>query len=471
MNLKQQSATFVLAYLRFFAKWQLRKNKQAKIVGITGSAGKTSCQLAAWAALGKNKGRLKIKISHKANSESGIPLDILGLHIKNYSLLDWLRLMFLAPWQLLSNWQHFDVYLVEMGIDSPHSPKNMEYLLSIVQPQIAIMLNAKTIHSQNFDELVSEQDSQKRESAVLQLIAKEKSKLALSLPKNGLAIINRDDDNLWQWSRQTKAEIITFSDNLLQQTQDVDIRLNDWQVDLDGSRFVFAINQHLKQISADSRFLEIKLPNLVLGKHYAASLASAIALAYKLGLKNNEIKKNLENYLTPEPGRSTLLAGQKNSYILDSSYNASGMLEMIELSKHLAKSDQRVKRLIAILGDMRELGAEAAPHHQQLALQLAKDFDEIYLVGPLLKQYTQPILQRVIEHKNARLKKLETFVDSHLAGETLLKNLREGDLILVKGSQNTIYLEKAIELLLADKTMSKKVLCRQSAYWLKIKNQ
>ena len=104
MNIRNKLAPLVLCYLRFFAKLQLKKNHQAKIVGITGSAGKTSCQLAVLAALGKNKGRLKIKISSKANSESGIPLDILGLKVKNYSPLDWLRLILLAPWQLVTNW-------------------------------------------------------------------------------------------------------------------------------------------------------------------------------------------------------------------------------------------------------------------------------------------------------------------------------------------------------------------------------
>jgi len=67
MNIKNKLAPFILSYLRFFAKLQLKKNKQAKIVGITGSAGKTSCQLAILAVLGKNKARLKIKVSHRAN--------------------------------------------------------------------------------------------------------------------------------------------------------------------------------------------------------------------------------------------------------------------------------------------------------------------------------------------------------------------------------------------------------------------
>lgn len=469
MNIKDKLAPLVLSYLRFFAKLQLKKNKQAKIVGITGSAGKTTCQSAVLAALGKNKARLKVKISSKANSESGIPLDILGLRVKNYSLLDWLRLILLAPWKLLSNWEQFDIYVIEMGIDSPLPPKNMEYLLSIVQPQIAIMLNAKAIHSQNFDQFISEKDQDKREQAAIRLIAAEKSKLAQSLPSNGLAIINRDDSAIWQFSRQTQAEILSFGDNSTAQNHDLDLKLIDWQVNLDGSLFVFEVNNRLKQYNSGNRLIEINLKNLVLGRHHFSALASAILFAFKLGLKKTEIKKNLEKYWTLEPSRSTLLLGKNGSYILDSSYNASGMLEMIELAKELANNDQKIKRLVAIVGDIRELGEEAQVIHQEVAQALAGHFSEIYLVGPLMEKYALPILQSKINQDGAKIKKVEIFSDSKLAGKALLKNLQAGDLVLLKGSQNTIYLEKAVELLLNDQKIAKKVLCRQSDYWLNLK--
>jgi UDP-N-acetylmuramoyl-tripeptide--D-alanyl-D-alanine ligase len=464
--MKNKLAPLVLSYLRFFAKLQLKKNPQAKIVGITGSAGKTSCQLAVLAALGKNKGRLKIKISSKANSESGIPLDILGLKVKDYSTLDWARLMLLAPWQVLTNWQQFDVYVVEMGIDSPYPPKNMEYLLSIVQPQIAIILNAQAVHSQNFDALLTETDEQKRNIAIIKEIAKEKSKLAQSLSNSGLAIINRDDSAIWQFSRETKAEILSFG-----QKAEADLRFSDWQVNLDGSRFVFEINNNLKKQVPGSRNLEINLSKLIVGQHHSAALASAILLALKLGLNLSEIKNNIEKYWQLEAGRSSLLLGKKNSYLLDSSYNASGMLEMIRLSSQLAANDKRVKRLVAILGDMREMGKEAKLAHQALTQLLVKDFTELYLVGPLMEKYALAILKEKINKKEGKLRKVSTFSDSKLAGEALLKNLKAGDLALVKGSQNTIFLEKAVEVLLADNLVAKKVLCRQNPYWLKVKNE
>lgn len=471
MNLKTKLAPFVLSYLRFFAKLQLKKNKQAKIVGITGSAGKTSTQSAVLAALGKNKARLKIKINHKANSESGIPLDILGLKVKDYSSLDWLRLILLAPWQLLSNWEQFDVYVIEMGIDSPLPPKNMEYLLAIIQPQIAIMLNAKAIHSENFDQFINETDKDKREQAAIRLIAVEKSKLAQSLPSKGLAIINRDNQAIWEFSRQTQAEILTFGTNGGNIDHELDLKLIDWQVSLDGSRFIFEINNRLKKYHSGDRLLEIKLKDLILGKHHSATLASAILLAFKLGLKKGEIKRNLEKYWTIEPGRTSLLASKNNSHLLDSSYNASGMLEMIELAKNLASSDQKIKRLLAIVGDIRELGKEAQPIHQEVAQALADSFSEVYLVGPLMKDYALPILQDKIEKNEGKIRQVKTYLDSKLAGEDLAKKLEAGDLVLVKGSQNTIFLEKAVELLLEDEKSAKKVLCRQSQYWLDIKNQ
>ncbi|HPK08506.1 MAG TPA: Mur ligase family protein [Candidatus Woesebacteria bacterium] len=478
-NLKKKLAPFVLSYLRFFAKLQLKKNSQAKIIGITGSAGKTSCQSAVLAALGKNKARFKIKVSHKANSESGIPLDILGLRVKNYSPLDWLRLLLLAPWQLLTNWHQFDLYIIEMGIDSPLPPKNMDYLLSIVQPQIAIILNAKAIHSANFDQLLNETEQKQREQneteqkqreqAVIRLIAAEKSKLAQALPSSGLAIINRDDPAIWECSRQTQAEILTFGTAGGDAEHELDLKLIDWQVNLAGSHFIFEIRNHLKKYNSGSRLLELNLKNLVLGKHYSAALASAILLAFKLGLKKNEIKNNLEKYWTLEPGRSSLLVGKNNSYLLDSSYNASGMLEMIELTQQLISNDQHIKRALAIIGDIRELGAETQAIHQEVAQALAESFSEVYLVGPLMENYALPILQDKIKNGAGQIKQVKTYLDSQSAGKDLAKNLAAGDLVLVKGSQNTIFLEEAVALLLAEEKSAKKVLCRQSEYWLKLK--
>lgn len=136
--------------MRFWARLQLKKTAP-DVIGITGSAGKTSCRNAVKVILQE---KYKVKVSYKANSESGIPLNILGIKPCDYSTIDWLRMVILAPIKLLTNWQVFEKYVVEMGIDSPTPPKNMEYLLTIVRPRTGIFLNALPVHTAFFPEKI-----------------------------------------------------------------------------------------------------------------------------------------------------------------------------------------------------------------------------------------------------------------------------------------------------------------------------
>jgi len=72
------------------------------------------------------------------NSETGIPLGILGLKPKTYSKIEWLKLCAAAPANI--NYLEGTKYLIaEMGIDEPEPPKNMEYLLTILKPDIAVL--------------------------------------------------------------------------------------------------------------------------------------------------------------------------------------------------------------------------------------------------------------------------------------------------------------------------------------------
>lgn len=156
--MKKNISLFVLAYLKFLAKIQLKKirliqklkHRQLDIVGITGSAGKSSTLFACQSVLSPH---LKIKTNDGYNSESGLPLAIIGLKIKNYSFFSWLKILLLSPLKILINWQGFDVLILEMGVDSPIWPKNMDYLLSIVKPNIGIFLNVSSVHLNKFDSL------------------------------------------------------------------------------------------------------------------------------------------------------------------------------------------------------------------------------------------------------------------------------------------------------------------------------
>jgi UDP-N-acetylmuramoyl-tripeptide--D-alanyl-D-alanine ligase len=453
--MKQKLAMFVLLYLRFFARLQLKKNKACNVVGITGSAGKSSTRNAIYSVL---KSKYKVKASFKANSESGISLDILGLEMKNYSNLDWLRVLILAPIRLLSYFEKFDYYLVEMGIDSPNPPKNMDFLLSIIRPKMAVFLNAGLNHSFAFDHLTQETDPAERKKQIIREIAKEKAKLVLSLPKTGFAFLNFDDRNIREICQNIEAETYSFgSDNICDlQIIGHETQINEQEI---SSNFTFQIQRHYGKLKAKTQKLDIKIKNFLLPKHFAYGLASAILIGLKAGLDSKEIKDSLENHLNLPLGRATAIHGKNNSIIIDSSYNASSMKDMIEL---VAKIKNKGRKL-ALLGDMRELGKETKQIHEEIALLASKSFDQIFLVGQEMKNYALPIIQKYNVNQAAH------FENSKEAGEKITNLLKNGDVILVKGSQNTIFLEEAIKEMMKEEKEAKKLLCRQNSWWLSIK--
>ena len=337
-----------------------------------------------------------------------------------------------------------------MGVDSPHEPKNMAYLLKIIQPQIGVLLNAQDIHSAAFDALVTETDIKQRRAEITELIAQEKGKLLLSLAATGTAIFNQDDPQVRKVAQASSAHKLGFSHKT-----NSNLKLVDWQVSLAGSKFLF---------ERQDQQLKLHFKDVVLGQHYWTVLAAAILVAETVGLDWLSIKNNLEKYWQLEPGRSSLIEGVNQSYLLDSSYNASGMLEMIQLSQDLSH-DRKIKRSLAILGDMRELGTESQELHQLVAQKAAEQFSIIYLVGPLMKQYALPILQKASRNRRYAVKEVDAFVDSATAGRQLVREIKPGDLILLKGSQNTIFIEKATKILMGKPQLASKLLCRQSSWW------
>lgn len=458
--MKNKIALALLKYLRFFAKLQLLKNKNAKIIGITASAGKTSTRDAVYAVLNKKS---KVKITKKANSESGIPMHILGIKLKGYSLFNWLIVAILAPIKLLTNWEKFDYYIVEMGIDSPNPPKNMEFLLSILKPQISIFLNAGLAHSEPFDHLVKETDPKKREKLVITEIAKEKAKMVTQLNKNGLAILNFDDENVKETCKNTQAKICSIGKN-----KSNDISLLFWKTDWSNKKpttiFKFQIQNGFGNLSSGKKkneILEIRIENYLMAEHYAYSLAAAIAVGLRAGISSKEIKKRLETCFALPAGRSSVLDGINDSLIIDSSYNASSMMDLIEV---MGKAKSKGRK-IAVLGDIRELGDETTKTHQEIAKKAANIFDIIYLVGPLMREYALPILKKEI---NKKIEEVASFGQAKSAGSELKNIIKKDDLILFKGSQNTIYLEEAIVQIL-ENPENEKLLCRQDPYWKKIK--
>ena len=426
--MKKILSKLVLDYFRFLAKWQLEKNKQAIIIGVTGSAGKTSTRLAI-ACILKHRGHVKHSVN--ANSESGISLNILGLRPKSYSSLDWLRLVILAPIKLLTNWEHFDYYVVEMGIDSPDSPKNMSYLLSIIRPHVGVVLNASLTHSGSFDHLVKDMSPIRRAEKLVGVIAKEKMQLARGISSSGVAVINLDQKEFEKGKRDVGARLITFG-----KSSKADLQI------LPNFSFKYQGIVHklvLKDIFPD---------------YYSYTFAAAIAAVAAVGIPPSISAPHLVAYGAPA-GRMRIFSGVNGSTVIDSSYNASpsGMLEALKLLKSMSARHKK----IGVFGDMRELGISEKMAHKDLADWIPKYCDEAILYGDLTASHTMPVLESL---------KFPVHHFVHMAD--LIKYLRgaiiPGAYILFKGSQNKIFLERAVESILSSPSDSS-LLCRRGKYW------
>jgi UDP-N-acetylmuramoyl-tripeptide--D-alanyl-D-alanine ligase len=442
----------VLWYLRLLARIALVLNPP-EIIGVAGSVGKSSTRNALYAVL-KDAAPTKM-IS--GNSETGVPLGILGITASDFSVVSWILMVIRAPFGLLYL-RNTRYLIVEMGIDDPYPPKNMSYLLTILRPDIAISLNISPTHTEQFEKTLRERQArsipdEKKLQYILRRIAQEDTKI-ITASNCKVGIYNADDSYIKEQIDEylilhRKTTLLSFGKGTGN-----DISYGGYEVTLKGTRFTYLIKGETK-LEKIAIFLE----GYVLPKEYQEIIATAIITGYQLGIDLADIKTSLErNYSLPK-GRSTLLSGIHNSILVDSTYNASPSAVEAFLDLLTALKKQENRPAVFIFGDMRELGDEARMLHEKIARKIPDVIEYAYLVGPLTKDYVLPILK-----KSRKIKEVQWFPDALTAGKFLHEQLPSGSLILIKGSQNTIYLEETAALLLQN-LKDRKYLCRQDSFW------
>ena len=445
--MKKLIVRFVLTYLRIFAKLSLLIDRPT-VIGITGSAGKTSTREALYATL---KNRYKTHVIRKGNSETGVPLGILGLKVNSIgfssihkSIKDWTLLLLKAPMRIFFP-QKFQFVIVEMGIDDPYPPHNMEYLLSIVQPDIAVVLNAYPVHGERFEKVVSKPVTEKKLTTA---IAHEKVKLVTHNPRCKVAIFNKDNESITQFLDEVDIDTIIFGDS-----PENHISYVDHEITTENSTFTYKVGSR--------RSLKINIKGYVLPAAYREVFAAAILVGQYVGMDIPDIKASLEKNFTVAPGRSSLFSGQNGSILIDSSYNASGLETLLHMAKTLKTLTSRP--FVFVFGDIRELGKATKHEHERIAETLPGLVDYLYTVGPLTKKHVYKKL-----HKKRSFKDVNAFDTPHQAGKYLKTHLPKDALVLFKGSQNTIFLEEALKYILDDMSDSEK-LPRQEDYWMRQK--
>jgi UDP-N-acetylmuramoyl-tripeptide--D-alanyl-D-alanine ligase len=423
MKLKSFARRVVLFSLERLMRWRLHKIKPL-IIGVTGSVGKTSTKEALYAVASRTKTTFRSQKNY--NTEFGLPLSILEQETAYSNPLQWLKVLWNAARDTLNlTTPPYEVLILEMGADRPG---DIEHLVKIAQPQIGIITAIKPTHmgEGGFSDLHA--------------IAEEKSKLVQALPENGWAILNAEDPRLMGLENNLRCHTILFGTS-----SKSDLWAHSIQSGPDGLRFVLSYEEHSQPVH---------FPHL-LGRHHVYVLLPAIAVGFVLNLPLKQIVEALQEFRLP-PGRMNWIEGIEGSGIIDSSYNASpeSMLAALEVLGEMPG------RRIAVLGSMNSLGPQSKKEHLRIGKQVPKHADMLITVGEEGKYYAE-----AAEAAGMTPHLIACFPTSPEAAQFLKTKLRKNDVVLAKGSQDNIRMERLVKLLMKHPERAKSLLVRQEGHW------
>ncbi len=303
-----------------------------------------------------------------------------------------------------------DRFLVcEVGTNEPGE---IEALARIIEPDIAVITNIGRAHVGAFG----------NRSA----IAREKAMLLSMVRPGGTGIASHDCRALTM-HLATVPNVLTFG-----RSHNADIVLARVQQDGAGVRF-----------GIEGSDVEFSLP--MLGEHNAINALAAIAVARTMGVRDEEAARGLANAKT-EPMRleRRTIAGVD---VINDAYNASPESAAAAVETFAALTGKAKRRVVAI-GDMLELGAEAAPAHVELGEVVLRCFgpggaklDILITVGPMALF----VADRIDEGSPDTRLMIHSELDAKQADD-IAERLEEGDALLLKGSRR-VGLERIVEAL------------------------
>jgi len=346
----------------------LRRKFAGPVVGITGTSGKTTCKEMLAAILEHNGPGLKS--AGNFNNLIGVPLTLFELKNEH-------------QWAV-----------VEMGMSARGE---IARLAEIATPNVGLITNVGAGHLENFEEISG--------------VARAKGELFISLPSDGVALINADDPEICLLPVANGVRKVLFGTR-----EDAAIRAENIMSENGSVGFDLLIEGAVQRVV-------LPLP----GRHNVFNALAAAAAATVLGVELKEIATGLETF-KPCPGRMELLELPGDIVVLEDSYNAN------PLSVHAALDALHdlgsPGRRVAVLADMLELGPTAPELHFQIGTIAAERTDWLFTYGALAEEIVRGAM-------NAGLSEDKTFVASshdELAAR-LLEVLQAGDRVLIKGSR------------------------------------
>jgi UDP-N-acetylmuramoyl-tripeptide--D-alanyl-D-alanine ligase len=318
----------------------VRLRSKARIVGVTGSSGKTTTKDMLLAVLAPH--RRTVANERSFNNEIGLPLTLARIELDT------------------------EVVVVEMGTAGAGQ---IAELCDIASPDIGVVTIVGMSH---FDQFGSSQDA----------IATEKSALPQALPPSGLAVLNADDHRVIAMRDQVRCPVLSYGRH-----HEADVRADDVQLDDDGRpRFV---------LLTPTGSAKVQLP--ATGEHMVVNALAAAAVATGLGLSVAQVAAGLATFAL-SPGRMRTTQRPDGVRVIDDTYNANPVSVAAAL-RALVAARPAGGRAVAVLAEMADLADLAVTAHEDAGrLAAALGIDLFVAVGAHSKHAVAAARRAGIEH-------------------------------------------------------------------------
>jgi UDP-N-acetylmuramoyl-tripeptide--D-alanyl-D-alanine ligase len=367
---------------RVYEKW----GKQ--VVAITGSAGKTTAKELTAHVLSQ-AGRRVLKSERNYNNGLGLPLSVLRMVSEGRS-----------PDQ-------FDLAVLEMGMSSP--THEIRRLCEITPPDVAVELMVAPVHLEYLGSLEN--------------IAAAKAELIEGMKPDGTAILNADDELVMKMREKHRGRTLTFGIE-----NKADVRASEIDTTSLG-KVTFALQMPKGNIQAT-------LP--MSGRHNLSNALAASAVGVAFDMSPEQIRDALSTARPPKM-RGEVFDFAPGFTLIDDSYN-SNPRSLLNMVRTMAESRKNRRRLIVLAGEMLELGPDEIELHKQAGRDIAAaGIDVLWGIRGLAREM-------VSGAKEQGLNNTKFFESSSDAAKEIVNEVREGDLILVKGSRG-VATDKVVALL------------------------
>ena len=347
----------------------IRNNSKALFIGVTGSVGKTSTRDMIYSVVSKKYKSLKTEGNY--NNDIGLPLTIMRLDKE-------------------------EAAVIEMGMNNLGE---IDYLTRITKPHIAVITNVGTAHIGNLGS---------REN-----ILKAKLEIVNGLDKDGILVINNDNDLLHEYYLKNNDHVISVGINNLSDIMAKDINILD-------DRVLFKI------VYRDEEYeCECLVPNISFV--YNSLIAFAVGILAKVDI--DDIIQGIKDVKLTSKRLEIIKTNKLN--IINDSYNAS--LDSMKSSLDILKNKKG--RKVAILGDMKELGSFSKKLHEEVGEYAAKcKIDLLVTIG----EYASDIGNGALKEGFTNIK---TFNNKDEFINNINGYIKRGDNVLVKASNSLRFWE------------------------------